>query len=1096
MTTTLAIHLLGDFRLLHGDAPVNTLNPGRLQSLLAWLLLHRAAPQSRQQLAYLFWPDSSDAQARTNLRNAIFQLRAALPEADRFLQVDTQTIQWRSDADFWLDVAEFEGAIQVAQQASDPSAKRAALVKAATLYTGDLMSGCYEDWIAPAREQLQQSYALALEQLIALLESQQEYRTAIEYAQRLLQFDPLRETSYGRLMHLHALAGDRATALRIYHTCTTTLARELGVDPDPTTRSLYEHILNLEAPQPAVSRVREAAPLVGRERAWAQLQESWRGAARGHPTFLLVGGEAGIGKTRLVEEFLVWAQRQGVAVAAAHCYAIGGNLALAPVQEWLRAPIFERGQRELAGVWASEVARLLPELLTDRPELTPPAPLSEAWQRQRFLEALARLILHSGEPCLLFIDDIQWCDTDTLEFVQYLLHFSPKARLLVVSTLRREEMDAARRLAPLLRQLGRAGQLVEVELARLTAEETTQLTANLLGRPLPPELADSIFAETEGNPLFIVETVRAELSKGVRGWGSGGDKRSPTPLSSYPPTPLPPKVLSVIQSRLDQLSPQALELACVAAVVGRAFSVEVLARASESDEDSLVRGLDELWQQRIIRERSSRTPGAETYDFAHDKLREVAYASLSPILRRFLHRRVAQALESTHAANLDPVYVQIATHYEQAGLMQLALDAYRRAAQVAHERSAFSEAIALLDHALTLLAPSSESAEHSRQELAIQAARGPLLLITKGYAAPEVEEAFQRAWALCQQVGDLSQRFQSLWGLGRFYFVQPNPVKGLEVSQQLLALAQEAKENGLLMEAFCSLGTHYFHRAAFPDARRYLEEALALYDPTRHSDHALIYGQDPFVVSSAYLAWTLWCLGETRAALTHANAALARAHELNHPYSIVIALTYASVQQHFLDDPLQCRVHAEAAIALADKYGFTLWLSMVTFLRGWAKTRQEDFDAGFADMQTSIDLFRSTGAELGAAYFVALLAEAFGRSGSGEAGVIIMQQVFDLVERTQDRWSEAELYRVQAELHLLLGATAEAETVLQQALSVAQAQGARQWELRAALRLGQLWQTQGRLAEGQTLLSTICQWFDEDAETPDLRTARLLVAGA
>ena len=200
MSIPLKIHLLGDFRLAAGDTPVTTLNTPRLQSLLAYLLLHRTAPQARQQIAYLFWPDSSDAQARTNLRNAIFQLRAALPLADHFLQVDTQTIQWRQDAEAWLDVAEFEQAIQTAQKAADPGAQRAALTTAITLYSGDLMPGCYDDWIIPERERLQQVYAHALEQLITLLESQQDLRTAIDYGQRLLQFDPLRETTYSKLI--------------------------------------------------------------------------------------------------------------------------------------------------------------------------------------------------------------------------------------------------------------------------------------------------------------------------------------------------------------------------------------------------------------------------------------------------------------------------------------------------------------------------------------------------------------------------------------------------------------------------------------------------------------------------------------------------------------------------------------------------------------------------------------------------------------------------------------------------------------------------------------------------------------------------------
>jgi predicted ATPase len=977
-----------------------------------------------------------------------------------FLSVDSQAIQWRPEAEFTLDVAGFEQGVQEAQKAANAAAARQALMHAIQHYGGDLLPGCYEDWIIPLRERLQQTYAHALEQMISILESQQDYSTAIDYAQRLLHHDPLRELTYCRLMQLYALAGDRAAALRVYHTCTSVLARELGVDPDPTTRSIYEHLLNLEAPQPIVSHLRDDSPLIGREQAWVQLQEAWRKAARGAPTFVLVGGEAGIGKTRLAEELIVWARRQGIAAVVAHCYAAGGNLALSPVQEWLRAPAFRRARQEIDGLWASEAARLLPELLAHERPLgaKPAAPilLTEAWQRQRLFEALARLALYSGEPLLLLLDDIQWCDTDTLEWMQYLLHFNSQARLMLVGTMRREELANTGPLAAFVLQANRLGLLVEIELERLSPQETTQLAINLLGHPLQDDQAQWLYAQSEGNPLFVVETVRAELATEddkVTRWQ--GDKVKPRhPLTPSPPhpltlSPLPPKVLAVVQSRLGRLSPQALDLACVAAVIGRAFTIDVLAQASESDEDNLVRSLDELWRQRIIREGRGNGLAGEAYDFTHDKIREVAYASLSPILRRFLHRRVARALTATDATDRDSVKAQIANHYEHAGQAVVAIDFYQQAAQVAHHRSAFNEAIDHLHRALALLDEQPQGDAHSRQELAIQAALGPLLLATKGYAASEVEQAFTRAWMLCQLVGNSDEHFRVLWGLGRFYFVQPNPAKCLEAAQQLLALAQQSEDSGLLVEAHCSLGTHFFHQALFIEARHHLEQALALYDRQRHSDHTLVFGQDPGVVSHAYLAWTLWCLGESSQALAQTEAALALAEAINHPYSQVIATTYASVQQHYLNDPVHCLDYANTAIRVAKEYGFTLWQSMVTFLRGWAHTMAGDFDNGFSDMQQSIDLFRETGAELGAAYFVALLAETLGRFGQPEAGLIVIDEAFATMERTQDRWCEAEIHRLRGELLQQSGDTAEAIVALQNAITIAKAQQANQWEARA-----------------------------------------------
>ncbi|MFN8446948.1 MAG: BTAD domain-containing putative transcriptional regulator [Caldilineaceae bacterium] len=1044
MTQHLRLQLFGGFQLLSGTTAITGVNTQRLQSLLAYLVLHRQAPQSRQQLAFLFWPDSNEQQARTNLRNALFQLRNQLPDPDLLLQVESQTLQWRADAPLGLDVADFEEALAIAQTAKEPAAVQQALQQAVNLYVGELLPGHYDEWLLPLREQLQNAYFSALEQLIALYERQQNFAKALETGQRLLQLDPLRETSYAQLMRLYAAAGDRAAALRIYHTCAKTLERELGVDPDPLTHELYEHILKLESPQTSTAtRVRDSSPLIGRESVWQKLQECWQAAARGNPRLLLVSGEAGIGKTRLVEEFAEWARRQGALSAIAHCYALGGDLAFAPLQEWLRSTIFHRSLQGLEPVWLSEIARLLPELLLEHPELTPPVLPNEAWQRTRLFDAIGNVLTRNREPLLLVIDDIQWCDEETLAWIQPFLRFAPIPRVLIVATLRQESFTAQSMLTSLVNQLQRSDLVTEIEIERLDAQQTAALAANLLGRPLDASQSERLFVESEGNPLFVVELLR-----------SAANNLSLSQSPTFTHSALPAKVLSVIESRLAHLSGDALELARLASVMGRAFSVDVLVQASDRNEDQLIRGLDELWQQRVIREQSG-SSGGEAYDFSHDKIRDVVYAGISPMRRRFFHRRVAQTLERPPFNARDGVNAQVARHYEAAGDWLPAVDWLQRAAHSAHQRSALSEAIAHLERALTLLEKLPTSAERTAQELRVQSSLGSLRLATQGYAAPEVEQAFSRAWALCQNSDDQQLRFRILWGLGRYYFVLPNPEKGLDVSTQLLEIAQASGDSGLLAEATCSLGTHLFHRADFAAARSYLEQSIAHYDRASHADHALIYGQDPCVVSLAYLAWTLWCLGDSAKALQQSAAASQLAETLQHPYSLVIATTYASVQQQFLGNVPACLQKAEAAIQLAERHGFTLWLSMAKFLRGWSLSRLDQFEAGFAEMQESIALFRSTGAELGAAYFAGLLAETLALNHQPDLGLLALGEAFDLLERAQDRWCEAELYRIKAQVLRQYAATIEddslqeeAQAALTTAHQVAVAQGARQWETR------------------------------------------------
>ncbi len=283
----------------------------RLQSLLAYLLLHNDVPQSRSHLAYLLWPDSIEGQAHTNLRNVVHKLRQALPNADTFLHVDRQTISWKpgtKDAPWTLDVLDFKMAIARADQARDASVACQALAEAVKLYRGDLLPGCYDEWILPERDRLREMFLKALERLIELQEQQRDYDAAISTAQRLLRHDPLHEATYRYLMRLYATIGDRAAALRIYHTCSTVLERELAVQPSSTTREIYERLLQTEGlpgeQKNSHPTLVSEVPLVGRQQEWAQLQSAWSKSAAGRPHFFLLSGEAGVGKTRLAAELL------------------------------------------------------------------------------------------------------------------------------------------------------------------------------------------------------------------------------------------------------------------------------------------------------------------------------------------------------------------------------------------------------------------------------------------------------------------------------------------------------------------------------------------------------------------------------------------------------------------------------------------------------------------------------------------------------------------------------------------------------------------------------------------------------------------------
>lgn len=715
----LHIALLGDLQLTYeGDSyptVLHTVTTARLQALLTYLLLHRTASQAREHLAFLFWPDTSEAQALTNLRNLLHKLRQALPTPERFLLIDARSVQWRPDAPYTLDVATFEQAVAQATTCPD-------LASAIDLYRGELLPRCYDDWILPERERLRQLALDAFERLITMLEAQRDYRAAIGYSQRLLQLEPLNEALYRRLMHLHAANDDRAGALHVYECCAAMLQVEFAAEPSFATQELLHRLQRAGSMPPPTQTVPEGQRLIGRTKEWQTLLAGWQRASGGVAHCLLLTGEAGIGKTRLAEELVTWVKRQGYSAVTAHCYAAEGALAYAPIVAWLRSEQVAQRLSTVETVWLTEVARLLPELLTAYPHLSSPGALTAGWQRQRFFEALAHALLHQEGPLLLLIDDLQWCDRETLEWVGYFLRFVQElnmqasrqaplgqSHLLLLGTVRSEELFAQHPLHNLLLALRRTDQLTEVALGPLNADETAALATAVAGRAFTPHQNAYLYQETEGNPLFVVETVRADMARGGLGvqegaisgaWGT--DDGNALIASHAHPFTLPPKVHAVIQARLLELAPATRELAGVAATIGRAFPFAVLAEAGKQNEDALVCALDELCQRQIVRER-----GTDTYDFTHDKLREVVYNSLSAARRRLLHKQVAGALEAVYCTNgstaaLNMVSGQLATHYELAGNYLKAIHYYQVAAEAAHQILANREAVRVYRRALAL----------------------------------------------------------------------------------------------------------------------------------------------------------------------------------------------------------------------------------------------------------------------------------------------------------------------------------------------------------------------------------------------------------
>jgi DNA-binding SARP family transcriptional activator len=675
---SLDVHLFGSFRLVRDEKAYTTIDSPRLQSILANLILHADTPLPRRHLAFQLYPDATEPQARNNLRQVVLLLRRALPEAGAFLRIDSHTLQWAPDAPFTLDVADFKAAIA-----------RGALKQAVELYRGDLLPNCYDDWISPERERLRETYLGALDRLSHEAEDRRDYRTAISYTQMIFRHEPLCEPAHGRMMRLQLLADDPAAALRTYRECAAVLQRELGALPCPATRALYKKAQatpRLATQRPAAS----AAPFIGREAEWARLKTAWHAVESGLPQVVLLTGEAGIGKTRLAQEFVTWATRQGIPTASAICYKGSQKLPYAPAIHWLR----EHPLPALGRAWLAELAQLMPEILEQRPELVPYMTTTQAGQRQRLFEALARAIRAGRQTQLLLLDNAQWCDRETLDWLRYLLHAGTQTAVLLVMTARTEDVLRRTPLTAWAGDLRLTRSLTEIELPRLSDPETVALAQSVAAHPLDAASISRLHQNTEGHPLFVIES--------VRGREVGADE----------PTPFSTGIRASMEERLAQLTRAARELIDIAAAAGRQFSLPLLRQASGRAEAVFVRAMDELTRHRIVQE-----CGDGQYKFWHEKLREFAYTGIGAARRQMVHRRLAEALEMLQAEDaaehecatpaaqdgrlpLESICAQIAMHYQLAGAFDRAALYFWCAADGARQACEYEQAVELYGRAL------------------------------------------------------------------------------------------------------------------------------------------------------------------------------------------------------------------------------------------------------------------------------------------------------------------------------------------------------------------------------------------------------------
>jgi len=1190
----LALYLLGPPRVERDGVPVR-LDRRKAVALVAYLAV-TGQSHRRDSLINLLWPEYDSSRGRAALRRTLYTLRDAL--GSDWLAADREQMGIEPDAAFWTDAVQFHQHLAECETHDHTVSEvchrcLAPLTAAVELVRGEFMCGFglrdsanFDDWQLLQGELIHRELDGALRRLVDWHSVQGEFEAAVGYARRRLALDPLNEQAHRHLMLIYAWSGNRSAALRQYEECVTILEDQLAVPPQAETSRLFADLQEGRAPplpgrqqaqdihspsdrhgQPPPFLAQdvpvEHTLFVTRDRELAQLNEHLQEALEGRGKVVFVTGEAGAGKTAIIQEFSRRAQDRHpdlvIAVGHSNAHAGLGDPYL-PFREILGLLTGDVEAQWTAGAMGREQAfRLwstLPlaaqALLDSGPDLFDTfvpsaallkharafAPVGAGWlaelekrseqrqlpgysiagpQQNRLFEQYTGVlqVLARRHPVVVVLDDLQWADLGSISLLFHLGRQLAGNRILVVGAYRPEEVALGRidpqsgpgqrerhPLEPVINELQRDLGDITVALSQEEGREFVQALLASEPNRLDDAFSDMLYRQTRGHPLFTIELLRGLQEQGdliqdeegywVEGTAIDWDR-------------LPVRVEAVIAERIGRLAPPLRAALRVASVEGELFTAEVIAQVQATEQQEILRHLSrELDKKhRLVRAHSvQRTAGqlVSQYRFRHALFQRYLYSGLDQVERAYLHNQVGTALEQVYSVQesgltgeITEIAPQLARHFQEARNASKAIHYLQQAGERAVQLSAYREATAQLTEGLTLLASEPGYPDRSRQELALQLTLGMAQVGLVGYG-PEAQKAYAKARRLAQELGETTELCRVTGELAILYYVWAEHQRARELAEQTLSLAKQTQEPLLAAMAHTYLGFILFALGEFGSARGHLQQVIEIYDPERHHRAFIsLRGSDFGLSALAYYACCLWCLGYPDQAAGLSKRALALARELDHSFSLTDVLAYAGcVLNEMLQDVRPLAQSADELMRLATEK-VRGWLATATSLHGGALAMQGYLEDSIAEMRKGLELRQHGHEQCYETGCYCSLARAQLRAGHTEESLGTLAQALAQIEQTDERYTEAEIYRLHGVSLLTQGNEAEAETSLRKAIEIARRQGAKSWELRATTSLARLWRDQGRREEAQQLLAEIYGWFTEGFDTSDLVDAKALL---
>ena len=826
-------------------------------------------------------------------------------------------------------------------------------------------------------------------------------------------------------------------------------------------------------------------PLVGRNEELDLLLRRWQEAKTGEGRVVLLSGEAGIGKSRLLAEL------EGRLTGEQHvnlryfCSPHHQDSPLYPViARWEQEAGFARGDTaedrltKLEALLASSTPALehlalfatLMSIPTD--ERYPPLELSaQQWKVQIFAALIQRLVnLTRQAPVLILFEDAHWADPTSIELLDAVIEQVPDLPVLLMVSFRPEFAAT---------WFGRSGVSL-MNLNRLDRRNAMALAAQVIkDNVLASPLLDRIVAQSDGVPLFIEELSKAVLE-------------APDLDQTNAALAVPTTLQASLIARLDRL-PAAKQVAQIGAVIGRKFAYSLLAAVAGLPEIQLSKGIDELVTAGLAFRRG--LPPDAAYTFKHALVQEVAYESLLKAQRQHFHRRIAEVIRDQIPdwAHKEPELV--AYHFTQGGLAAAAIEWWGKAGELAMRRSAFAEAITHLEAALRLAEGLADGPEQRRSRLRLQVTYGNALRIAQGFGVPETQAAFVAARNLAIMVDDISERFPAYYGLWSGSFLRGDLTSMQETAAAFLRDVESRPGSPEAAMAYRICGMTHWFGGGFGEARRNLEQALGVYRAVRDFEAMSRFGQDVVTPAMTYLALVLWPLGLLERASSLVEEAISYALKTKNVSIITYGYGHAATFETLRRDRLRAALYVEALLGPAHKYGIAVWIAFGTFIEGWVRSGAEEREAGIAEMHEGLVLMRSQYLGTFMPLMATLLAEAEAENGRPDVALAALDEELATIERTGQRWFHSELHRTRGEMLLKCQPydMAAAEAAFMRAIDIARSQAVKLFELQAAVSLGRLWMGEGKLAAAHELIAPIAAWFDDDLDCNTLRVARNLL---